>query len=193
MTPNFYHNLLSTDIQPSNERIADHRSITAWFKVKQDGLTGAELNLEPQHVCRGGCCKHTLRWDPDKTYQYADILKTIPKATILLWWYWKKRKKKQLDIIYRGRGHGTIELGESKGLSHVDPFYHYRHRAECLQPGPAMSCQRLALGSLVKNGLGRSPSHTETQSCVWACCRVPSSKIWCGTHQLIDWGVHTHI
>ena len=47
MTPNFYHNLLSTDIQPSNERIADHCSITACFKVRQNGLTGADMILEP--------------------------------------------------------------------------------------------------------------------------------------------------
>jgi hypothetical protein len=58
MTPNFYHNLLSTDIQPSNEQIADHCSITACFKVRQSGLTGADMNLEPQHVCHGGCLEH---------------------------------------------------------------------------------------------------------------------------------------
>ena len=52
MTFNFYHDLLSTDIQPSNERIADHCSITACFKVRQSGLTGADINLEPpQHAC----------------------------------------------------------------------------------------------------------------------------------------------
>jgi exonuclease III len=34
MTPKFYHNLLSTAIQPSNERITDHCSITACFKVR---------------------------------------------------------------------------------------------------------------------------------------------------------------
>jgi hypothetical protein len=74
MTPNFYHNLLSTDIQHSKERIADHCSITAYFKVKQDGLTGADMNLEPQYVCHGGCLKHILRWDPDKAFQYAEHL-----------------------------------------------------------------------------------------------------------------------
>ena len=73
MTPNFY-NLLSTDIQPSNERIADHCSITACFKVRQSGLTGADMNLEPQHVCHGGCPKHILRWNRDKALQYAEHL-----------------------------------------------------------------------------------------------------------------------
>jgi hypothetical protein len=38
MTPNFHHNLLSTDIQPSNEQIADYCSITACFKVKTGWL-----------------------------------------------------------------------------------------------------------------------------------------------------------
>jgi len=75
MTPNFYHNLLSTDIQPSNERITDHFSITACFKVRQGGLTGADMNLEPQHVCHGGCPKHILRWNPDKALHYAEHLK----------------------------------------------------------------------------------------------------------------------
>jgi len=74
MTPNFYHILLSTDIQPSNERIADHCSITACFKVRQSGLTGADMNLEPEHVCHGGCQKHILRWNPDKALHYAEHL-----------------------------------------------------------------------------------------------------------------------
>ena len=74
MTPIFYHNLLSTDIQPSNERIADHCSITACLKVKQGGLTGADMNLEPEHVCHGGCPKHILRWNPDKALQYTEHL-----------------------------------------------------------------------------------------------------------------------
>jgi len=74
MTPNYYHNLLSTDIQPSNEQIADHCSITAYFKVRQGGLTGADMNLEPQHVCHGGCPKHILRWNPDKAFHYAEHL-----------------------------------------------------------------------------------------------------------------------
>jgi hypothetical protein len=34
-------------------------------------LTGADLILEPQHVCHGGCPKHILRWDPGKAFQYA--------------------------------------------------------------------------------------------------------------------------
>ena len=44
------------------------------FKVKQGGLTGAGLNLEPQHICHGGCPKHILRWDSDKALQYAEHL-----------------------------------------------------------------------------------------------------------------------
>ena len=74
MTPNFYHNLLSTDIQPSNKRIADHCSITACFKVRQGGLTGAAMNLEPHHVCHGGCPKHNLRWNSDKALKYTEHL-----------------------------------------------------------------------------------------------------------------------
>ena len=74
MTFNFYHDLLSTDIQPSNERIADHCSITACFKVGQSGLTGADMNPEPQHVCHGVCLKHILTWNPDKALQYAEHL-----------------------------------------------------------------------------------------------------------------------
>jgi hypothetical protein len=74
MTPNFYHKLLSTDIQPSNERIADHCSIIACFKVRQSGLTGADMILEPQHVCHGGCPKHILKWNPDKALHYAKHL-----------------------------------------------------------------------------------------------------------------------
>ena len=73
MTPNFY-NLLSTDIQPSNERIADHCSITACFKVRQSGSTDADMNLKPQHVCHGGCPKHILRRSPDKALHYAEHL-----------------------------------------------------------------------------------------------------------------------
>jgi hypothetical protein len=78
MTLNFYHNLMSTDIQPSNERIADHCSITACFKV-QGGL-GADMNLEPHHVCHGGCPKHTLRWNPDKALQYTEHLENNTKG-----------------------------------------------------------------------------------------------------------------
>ena len=73
-TPNFYHKMMSTDIQPTNEQIADHCSITACFRIKQGGLTGADLNLKPQHVCHSGCFKHMLRWDPDKALQCAEHL-----------------------------------------------------------------------------------------------------------------------
>jgi len=84
MTPYFYHNLLSTDIQPSNERIADHCSITACFEVRQSGLTRADMNLEPQHVCHGGCPKHILRWNPDKAhFTTLNILETILKTILL--------------------------------------------------------------------------------------------------------------
>jgi hypothetical protein len=81
MTPNFYDNLLSTAIQTSNERIADHCSITACFKV--GGLTGADMNLEPQHVCHGGCPKHILRWNPDKALQYTEHLEYNTEGRIL--------------------------------------------------------------------------------------------------------------
>jgi hypothetical protein len=80
MTPNFYHNLLSTDIQPSNKQIADHCSITACFKV--GGLTGADMNLEPQHDFHGGCPIHNLRWNFD--FNTLSILETTLKAAILL-------------------------------------------------------------------------------------------------------------
>ena len=52
----------------------DHCSITACFKVRQSGLTGADMNLEPQHVCHGVCPKHILRWNPDKALHYAEHL-----------------------------------------------------------------------------------------------------------------------
>ena len=32
------------------------------------------MNLEPQHVCHGGCPKHILRWNPDKAFHYAEHL-----------------------------------------------------------------------------------------------------------------------
>ena len=44
------------------------------FKVRQSGLTGADMILEPQHVCHGGCPKHILRWNPDKALQYTEHL-----------------------------------------------------------------------------------------------------------------------
>jgi hypothetical protein len=75
MTSNFFHNLLRTDIQPANERIADHCSIMACFNVRKDAMAGADLNLEPEHVCHGGCPKHVLRWNPDKADQYVEHLK----------------------------------------------------------------------------------------------------------------------
>jgi len=80
VTPKFYHYLLSTDIQPSNERIADHCSITVCFKVRQSGLTGADMNLEPQHVCQGCYAKHILRWNPDKALQYTEHLENNTEA-----------------------------------------------------------------------------------------------------------------
>jgi len=53
---------------------SDHCSITACFKVRQSGLTGADMNLEPQRVCHGGCPKHILRWNSDKALHYAEHL-----------------------------------------------------------------------------------------------------------------------
>ena len=46
----------------------------ACFKARQSGLTGADMILEPQHVCHGGCSKHILKWNLDKALQYAEHL-----------------------------------------------------------------------------------------------------------------------
>ena len=32
------------------------------------------MNLEPQHVCHGGCPKHILKQNPDKALHYAEHL-----------------------------------------------------------------------------------------------------------------------
>eukprot|EP00983_Pelagomonas_calceolata_P015907 504456-Pelagomonas_calceolata.AAC.1 len=52
-----------------------HCVLSMNFRVNDAGSEGNDWNLQPPHVCRGGCgSKTVLKWNPERAKEHAEVL-----------------------------------------------------------------------------------------------------------------------
>mmetsp|Transcript_26797 Transcript_26797/g.72348 ORF Transcript_26797/g.72348 Transcript_26797/m.72348 type:complete len:767 (-) Transcript_26797:740-3040(-) len=57
------------------KHMSDHCVLSMNFRVNDAGSEGTDWNLQPPHVCRGGCgSKMVLKWNPERAKEYAEVL-----------------------------------------------------------------------------------------------------------------------
>jgi len=81
------------------------------------------MNLEPQHVCHGGCPKHILRCNPDKALQYTEQLENNTDGHIS---FLKAIERKDVEAANNYLRAMIISLACTSGMGKFSPCVFYR-------------------------------------------------------------------